>query len=176
MEVPAQVSGTSTFLFFRDKRLGCMMRGWGYGLKLSSIGCLLLLGACDLFRGQDAPEEARLRIEGSTDSTLVLVTSANFLLQRTAVLDEFGTPLRDTLVVYLLTADTLQIQLPYEQRYDIRLRERFFARLLPGAAGVRMRVWIDGRLRYDTRPEETLPLLQFVYFRVKGTPPYNEFF
>lgn len=24
---------------------------------------------------------------------------------------------------------------------------------------------------YDTRLEETLPLLQFVYYRVKGTPP-----
>ena len=144
-------------------------------IVVSIVGCLLL-GGCDLFRGQDAPERARLRIEGTTDSTLTLVTSTNFLLQRTAVLDESGTARRDTLLVYFLEVDTLQIQLPYTREYDIRLRERFFARLYPGAAGVRMRVWIDERLRYDTRPEETLPLLQFVYYRVKGTPPYNEFF
>lgn len=142
---------------------------------MGTVGCLLL-GACDLFRGQDAPERARLRIEGTTDSTLTLVTSTNFLLQRTAVLDESGTPRRDTLLVYFLEADTLQIRLPYSEEFDIRLRERFFARLSPGVAGVRMRVWIDDRLRYDTRPEETRPLLQFVYYRVKGTPPYNEIF
>ncbi len=142
---------------------------------IGTVGCLLL-AACDLFRGQDAPERARLRIEGTTDSTLTLVTSTNFLLQRTAVLDESGMPRRDTLLVYFLEADTLQIQPPYSQEYDIRLRERFFVRLIPGAVGVRMRVWIDERLRYDTSPEETLPLLQFVYYRVKGTPPYNEFF
>ncbi|SHK90923.1 hypothetical protein [Rhodothermus profundi] len=153
------------------------MRRWGNWLGVvGSLGCLLLLGACDLLRGQDAPERARLRIEGASDSTLILVTSTNFLLQRTAILDEAGIARRDTLLVYFLEADTLQIQLPYNQEYDIRLRERFFVRLRPGAAGVRMRVWIDDQLRYDTRPEETIPLLQFVYFRVKGTPPYNEFF
>lgn len=144
-------------------------------IVLGITGCLLL-GACDLFRGQEAPERARLRIEGTTDSTLTLVTSTNFLLQRTAVLDESGTPRRDTLLVYFLEADTLQITLPYSGEFDIRLRERFFARLSPGVAGVWMRVWIDDRLRYDTRPGETLPLLQFVYYRVKGTPPYNEVF
>lgn len=140
------------------------------------ISCLIFLGACDLFRGQDAPEEARLRIEGAVDSTLTLVTSTNFLLQRTTLMDTLGTPRRDTFLVYFLEADTLQIQPTYEETYDIRLRERFFVRLQPGPAGVRMRVWVDGRLKYDTRSETHLPLLQFIYFRVRGTPPYGAFF
>lgn len=142
---------------------------------ISLLACLLL-GACDLLPGQEAPRRARLRIEGKTDSTLTLVTSTNFLLQRTVILDESGASRRDTLLVYFLAADTLQIQLPYEKEYDIRLRERFFVRLRPGVTGIRLRVWIDDRLRYDTRPETILPLLQFVYYRVKGTPSYDKIF
>ena len=128
----------------------------------------VLLAACDLF-GDQGPEEVRLLLEGSDQEQVLLITTSNFLAQRQPILDDFGFVLRDTTLVQLLTADTMVVRLPFEQRYDISGPQRFFTRAFrldePGVP-LRMRGWIDDEGRFDrslsAAPTDTL--LQFLYF------------
>ena len=141
--------------------------------RRARIVCLLvILGAvvagCDLF-GDQGPEEVRLLLEGAPQEEVLLITSSNFLAQREPIFDEFGFVLRDTTLVRLLTADTMVIRLPFEQRYDIKTPQRFFTRAFrlgePGVA-LRMQGWVDDNNRFDrslsAAPTDTL--LQFLYF------------
>ena len=116
---------------------------------------MLLAGAvvagCDLF-GDQGPEEVRLSLEGAAQEQVMLITSNNFLAQREPIFDDFGFVIRDTTLVRLLTADTLIINLPFEQRYDISVSQRFFTRAFrldePGVA-LRMQGWVDDESRFD---------------------------
>ncbi len=109
----------------------------------------------------------------------MLITSSNFLAQRQPILDDLGFFLRDTTLVQLLTADTTIITLPFEQRYDIKVPQRFFTRAFrldePGVA-LRMQGWVDGENRFDrglsAAPTDTL--LQFLYFFSGSGRPLEE--
>lgn len=152
-------------------------------MKSRIIGLMLvvavLLNGCDLFGGNDGPEEVRLSLEGAAGEEVLLVTSTNFLAQRDVILDEFGFPLRDTTLVLLLTADTTVIRLPFEQRYDISTPQRFFTRafrLTSPNVALRMQGWVDRNSRFDRSlsPAPTDTLLQFLYFFSSSRRPLNE--
>lgn len=125
---------------------------------------LLLVSGCDLF-SPDRPEEARLDLQGVDGATVLLVTSANFLSQRTAIFDG-GVAIGDTLNVVLFESDTVEVTLPFVQTYDIRQFERFYAeiqRAEPATDLLYSRAWIDGDLRMDKRPLETEETVVFSY-------------
>ena len=138
----------------------------------------MLLAACDLF-GDQGPEEVRLSLEGAAQEQVMLITSNNFLAQREPIFDDFGFVIRDTTLVRLLTADTSIISLPFEQRYDISVSQRFFTRAFrldePGVA-LRMQGWVDDESRFDrslsAAPTDTL--LQFLYFFSGSNRPLEE--
>lgn len=143
---------------------------------------MLIAGAvvtgCDLF-GDQGPEEVRLSLEGAPQEEVLLITSSNFIAQREPIFDEFGFVLRDTTLVQLLSADTTVIRLPFDQRYDIKIPQRFFTRAFrldePGVE-LRMQGWVDGESRFDrslsAAPTDTL--LQFLYFFSGSGRPLNE--
>ena len=151
--------------------------------RLASAVCLIvvagmMLAACDLF-GDQGPEEVRLSLEGAPQEEVMLITSNNFIAQREPIFDDFGFVIRDTTLVRLLTADTTVIRLPFDQRYDIAVSQRFFTRAFRlGEPGVvlRMQGWVDGENRFDrslgAAPTDTL--LQFLYFFSGSDRPLEE--
>ena len=157
----------------------CVNKPFGMALV---IGALLIASAagCDLFT-RDAPEEVRLLLEGTAQAQVLLVTTNNFLAERQGIFDEDGIRQGDTTLVRLFTAETLFVSLPFEQTYDIRRTQRFFAlalRLDPSADDLRMRAWVDERNRFDQQPTSVPEdsLLRFIYFfsgssRASSEPP-----
>ena len=138
----------------------------------------VLLTGCDLF-GEQGPDEVRLSIEADAPQSVLLVTSNNFAAQRQPIFDEFGFVIRDTTLVRLLTADTIVVSLPFEQRFDISISQRFFTRAFrrdSTAIAIRMQAWVDGETRFERSlgavPTDTL--LQFLYFFSGSTRPLEE--
>lgn len=130
----------------------------------------LMVSSCDTL-SPDRPEEATVRLEGIEGATVQIITSANFLSQRNALYDpETRVLLGDTVNVLLLVADTTFVTLPFEQTYDIRQFEKFYAeiqRVDPDGDGLYSRVWIDSDLRMDKRPFVEEETVVFTYdFRV----------
>lgn len=153
------------------------MRSSILALMVLALGAAGLAG-CDLF-GDQSPDEVRLRIEAGGPQQVLLVTTSNFIAQRQPVFDDFGFPLRDTTLVQVFAADTTVVTLPFEQRYDIRVPQRFFTRVFRRDSTdveIRMQAWVDGEGRFDRRlgaaPTDTL--LQFLYFFTGSSRPIEE--
>ncbi len=130
-----------------------------------ALVCLFSITGCDFF-GRDKPSEALLRVEGEVGGEGLLIVSSNFLSQTQTKFDDNGLPVGDTLLVRLLSADTLTVSLPFERRYDIRENRQFFVRirpLNPLAETLTVRLWIDGRLRGEKRYLPGLEAVTIVY-------------
>jgi hypothetical protein len=132
------------------------------------IGALIVLvpAGCGLF-GVDGPEEARLRLEGTAGKEVRLITSTLFAAQRQSIIDpETGLTLGDTILVQPLLSDTLAVTLPFEAVYDIRRNEQFFAnivRLDPNGDALYARLWIDGDVRSERRPNAGQDSVVIIY-------------
>jgi len=148
------------------------MKSWIVSLFLAFLSISALAG-CDLLLGRQAPSEARILLEGTDSLSVYLVTSTKFVLQRKVIYDEeTGTiPVKDTLLVNFLDADSVEVGLDYEQTLSIREAGRLFVRvwrIAPEEDNLRMRIWLDGRLRYDNQAPPHQEKLQFIYYFVQG--------
>ena len=132
-----------------------------------ALAVLLLVGGCDWVT-KESPQQARLRIEGSPDAEFQLVTSTKFLSNSA---DGSGS------TVVVLQGDTTTIEVPYEETFDIRVDQRFFAQVRrsnPGSDGLEMQGWVDGDSKFE-RDGASVPsdsLVRFTYiFRTNTNPP-----
>ena len=138
----------------------------------------LSVAGCDIFR-TGGPEEARLQIQGVAGKSVDLIISTQFLSQTQPVFDsETGISVGDTTVFSLFAADTFSVTLPFDQEYDIRDRQQFFAQVLrmePQSDAIEGRLWVDGDLKIEQRPGSTQESVLFIYnFRdgqVEEPPP-----
>lgn len=126
---------------------------------------LLATAGCDWVTAS-GPETMRVRIEGEVEA-VDLITSQRFLVTRL--------PGGGWEVSTVLSADTMQVTLPFEQTYDISRDRRFLARVpnLQDDYQLRVRGWLDGEPRYDQN-SVTIPAdstLQIMYVFGNGQAP-----
>ncbi|MBO6577151.1 MAG: hypothetical protein JJ896_14710 [Rhodothermales bacterium] len=139
------------------------------------IGMLLCtVSGCNLL-GSDGPAEVRILIDGADGQQLRLVTTTNFLAQRQPVFSDEGIYLQDTTLVRVLDADTIVVNTPYDELYDIAIAQRFLARVLIGSprSGLRVRAWVDGENRLD-RAASADSVVQFLYYYLNSDIPLDE--
>ena len=74
--------------------------------------------------------KVRLLVEATAPQQMLLITSDDFIAQRQNIVDSTGVVIGDTTLVQLLTADTVTISLPLDQRYSIVQTRRFFCEAL----------------------------------------------
>lgn len=126
---------------------------------------LIAAAGCGLL-GTDPPSSARLRIEGTNGMQSRLIISSDFLSQRQTVFDDSGLVLGDTILVRLFEADTFTVSLPYERTFDISENNQFYVhilRLTPQEDALWARLWIDGKLRSDRRPDADQDSVTIIY-------------
>ncbi len=103
---------------------------------------LILTAGCD-FLGTDRPSEAQVIIDGDADATVNVITSQNFFM---GFSDEMGTD------VSFVEADTVVVNLPFDETYDLRPSAWFAVRLTAPedqTPEVHMRVLLDGSERFN---------------------------
>lgn len=107
--------------------------------------------------------QATAEIDGEEGTPVVVVTSQNFAVGRTQ---------GDTAGVSLLSADTAEVEVPWEQTFDISFSQRFFIRVTAGeelrkdtarASTVGLRVSIDGNEQFDVSADLLTRPLQFTF-------------
>ena len=135
---------------------------------------IVLLGfaaGCDWVT-KDAPKQARIRIEGAPDAEFELVTSTKFL---TSSVDGTGDGSGGTVVV--LQGDTTTIDVPYEETFDIRVDQRFFAQVRrsnPGSDELTMQGWVDGETKFERDgaavPADSLVRFTYIFRTNTGSP------
>lgn len=130
-------------------------------LRVGTVALLLVaVWGCDWVT-KEAPERARIQLEGQEGAQVQLITSTTFLSNR---IEGDG---RDNEVV-LVDADTAQVTIPFEASYDISIDRRFLARVLrsdPSTDELVLNGWVDGKQHFN-RPGRPVPedsLLQIVY-------------
>lgn len=127
-------------------------------LVLAGTLALSALGGCDFITGDPTPEEARLVLEGDADAQVELLVSKVFLTARNEVGD---------LRLQIIGSDTLAISPPFNQTFDIREEQQFFARATAAdttvATNVRMQVFVDGDPKYDETRDISEEFLQFLF-------------
>jgi len=138
---------------------------WGTSAAPALIPFLvvLVLPACGIF-DKGPPETARVLIDGPAGHPVSVVTSSDF----DAVTSADG----DSREISVFSADTAAASVPFDRSYDLGPRTRIY--LVVGsdstaALPVRVRVSIDGEMRYDrsthfTSGEE----LEFVFASAGG--------
>src|SRR5690606_10852157 len=107
-------------------------------LRLAVLFSALLGAGCNTFGTRDPSEEARVRLQGTSEVDLQLVTSIEFGY----TVDEEGN--RQTV---LIKADTALVRPPYDEVFDISSRGIFLLRLSNAnqqTADVTLEVSIDG--------------------------------
>lgn len=121
---------------------------------------LLLAGAsilaCDLgITGQDAPETARVTVDGTTDTeTASLVSSNSFQVTTSGERPD------------LIESDTAEVELPFDGRFDLGEGVRFYVRTLApdsSEATLTMRVFIGDDEHYNQTRTVTEHGLEFQY-------------
>lgn len=125
---------------------------------LAATGCGLL--------GSDPPDKARLRIEGKNGAQSELIVSSDFLSQRQTLFDDSGLVLGDTILVRLFQSDTITVSLPFERTFDISENNQFYVlirRFTPEADELWARLWVDGKLRSDRRPNADQDSVTIIY-------------
>ena len=145
-----------------------------------AIGALALVAAsaCDTIRGVTVPEETRIEISSDDLSSVTLVTSFNFVQAPDPECEgQLGCPTR----VVLLSADTMEVALPFDQVYNFNSRLQIFVESYPTepeSATLRMRARVDGETWYDDfrtlqpfTSEGVRETLQFVYEFNQATLP-----
>jgi hypothetical protein len=121
---------------------------------------LLIVAAfhgCDIL-GEGAPESARLVMEGSTGHPLQLVTTSDF--------DVVTRPDGDTRDVTVFSADTTRVAPPFDRRYSLGPRTRIFVLVsseTPSPAPIRVRIYIDDKLRLDRSTRFEGETVEFVF-------------
>ncbi len=127
-------------------------------LVLAGMLALPALGGCDLITGDPTPDEARLVLEGDADAQVELLVSKVFLTARNEVGD---------LRLQIIGADTLAVSPPFDETFDIREEQQFFARATAAdttvATNVRMQVFVDGDPEYDESRDLREEFLQFLF-------------
>lgn len=126
--------------------------GAGAALAVVTAGA-----ACGLF-DIPAPESARVILQGTRGTSVRMVTSSDFQVVRTVE----GPPRLGELV----KADTAWVVIPFDSRYDIRKRMRFYVRVFDVdsvAPVVNMQVYIDDRLDYDATRNILEQPLEYLY-------------
>jgi hypothetical protein len=134
------------------------------------LSALVLGAGCDLL-GKSGPEEVRLEIDGRAGEQIRLITSGTFLTDRIQDIRDDGSAL-DSLAILLLAADTITVDLPYLETYDISKNQRFYVRmnrLAPTLDSLVARMWIDGELKFERKPASDRDSLQFIY-NFRGAP------
>lgn len=122
---------------------------------------MLAFAGCGIVSSGD-PETALVELAGSEGSTVTLIVSNDFTT-RPSDDPEDGR----SIIVLLTSSDTLTVQSPYSQRFDLGARRRFFVNALnpvDGSVNVTMRVSIDDDERFqstrDITPDDGM---EFVY-------------
>ncbi len=126
---------------------------------------LTAVAGCGLL-GSDPPNTARLRIEGTNGAQSRLIVSSDFLSQRQTVFDDSGLILGDTILVRLFEADTFTVSLPFERIYDISENHQIYVHILRMTAeddNLWARLWIDGKLRSERRPDVGQDSITIIY-------------
>lgn len=126
---------------------------------LVAAGLVFSAGACDLLESNLNPEEIRVVIESTTSGQLQLILSDDFFFEGGG--EDQGVSLS------VLTSDTVEVAVPYNQSYPLAPRYRFFVKVLADSAAapreLSMRVLVDGDERYNKTgtlgPED----FEFVY-------------
>lgn len=127
------------------------------GALLALTTLLMPLGGCDFFLEDPTPDEARVELSGNGSEQVRLLLSKNFLTARS----ETGET-----TVELLEADTVIVAPPFERTFDIRDERQFFAQARAAdtvATSVRVRVFLDGEMRFDQSRDVLQEPLQFLY-------------
>jgi hypothetical protein len=137
-------------------------RGARLARMASAAAWVTLATGCGIVSSGD-PETALVEVAGAAGATLNLVVSNQFT---TRLSDDPDDGRR--VIVDLESSDTISIDFPYQQRFDLGSRVRFFAQVFNqrGADPVEaaMRVLIDSDERYNSsRPVTDQEVLEFVY-------------
>jgi hypothetical protein len=122
------------------------------------------VAGCGLLLEDTRPETVRLEVTLPDGEAATLVASQAFTADFTV----------DVPVVRVVEGDTLHLDGPLAETYDIERSQRFLARVLVPdslAGTVRMRAFVDGRDRYDEMATGGDSLLQFIYFYRGSNPP-----
>lgn len=140
------------------------VRGWSAGDALhrlavagAALAALVAGGACGLF-DVPPPESARVILQGTRGTSVHMVTSTDFEVERTVE----GPPR----LARLVQADTARVVVPSDTRYDIRKRMRFYVRVFDvdsAAPVVNMQVYINDRLDYDATRNILQQPLEYLY-------------
>ncbi len=126
-------------------------------MALTALLVALPATACDFFAEDPTPDSARLVLSSETGAQVLVLMSREFIAART----EGGAT-----TVEILNADTLTVTTPFERTVDIREAQQFFAQSRAAdsvSTTVRMRVFLDGELRYDETQDLNTTPLQFLY-------------
>lgn len=123
-------------------------RGW-YSTALGSVALIITLfsAGCNTISdpSEEYAENAHVEVTGTSPVPLLLVSSTNWVYQ---VNEETGER-----TIGLVTADTLEVQLPVERTVALAPTYRILFRIInpdsARAASVRMRVRLDGDVMFD---------------------------
>lgn len=117
-------------------------RGPASSALLPILLCLPL-ATCGIL-DEDAPDTARLVIEGPAGHPLRLVTTSDF--------DVVASPGGDSPEVSVISADTAAVTAPFDRSYSLGPRTRIYVIVgsdSTAASPVRVRTFIDGEIRFD---------------------------
>lgn len=126
-------------------------------LVLTVLAGAAAFSGCGILDSEE-PTSARLILGGAAGHPLQLIISDNFEI----LVD----PETDERTIELVGADTLAISAPFDQRYDLGTRKRFYARLssesVP-ATPVSMKVFVGGDVQYNRQTDFSDEFLEFIY-------------
>ncbi len=128
----------------------------------SGLGFLVLAGAiffsgCGILESDD-PTSARLIVGGAAGHPVQLVISTDY--------DSVIDPETEERSIVLNTSDTTTVSAPFDQRYDMGSRQRFYAKLFSDeipSTPVGVQIFIDGSLRYDRQTTFDDEFLEFIF-------------
>lgn len=132
------------------------------GRAAAALTFIALVGAAACL-GPPNRNQATAEIDGEDGTPVVVVTSQNFAVGQTQ---------GDTAGVTLLSADTTEVEVPWEQSFDISLSQRFFIRVSASeelkqdsapTSTVGLRVSIDGDEQFDVSADLLTRPLQFSF-------------
>jgi hypothetical protein len=116
-----------------------------------------LFGGCGILDEGD-PTSARVVIEGGEGHPIQLVTTHYFLITT----DQDG----ENREIYVTSADTSAVTSPFDRKYDLGPRKRFYATVSSAEIAptpVSVKVYVDGDLRFNRSTFFGEEVLEFVF-------------
>lgn len=110
----------------------------------AALLAVVVVGACGIFH-DDAPDSARVLVEGAAGHPIELITSSDF--------DAVTRPDGDGREITVFAADTTTTRTPLDVRFGLGPRTRIYVIVRSDSTAVspvRVRIYVDEDLRFDS--------------------------